>query len=48
MVKTHVVRPEPVLEGGLLELDKHWDEQTVFANQDEVRSAKEAPHTEVV
>ncbi len=48
MVITLVVRPEPVLEGGLLELDEHWDEQAVFADGDEVTSAKEAPHSEVV
>jgi hypothetical protein len=42
------MRPEPVLEGGLLELDKQWDEQAVFANQDEVTSTKEAPHSEAV
>jgi hypothetical protein len=42
------MRPEPVLEGGLLELDKQWDERAMFANQDKVTSANEAPHLEAV
>ncbi len=42
------MRPEPVLEGGLLELDEQWDERAVFANRDKVTSAKEAPHLEAV
>jgi hypothetical protein len=42
------MRPEPFLEGGLLELDKRWDEQAVFANQDKVMSAKRAPPLEAV
>ncbi len=42
------MRPESVLEGGLPELDKRWDERAVFADQDKVTSTKEAPHSEAV
>ncbi len=42
------MRPEPVLEGELLELDERWDERAVFANQDKITSTEEAPHLEVV
>jgi hypothetical protein len=42
------MRPEAALKGGVLELDDQWDEQAVVTNQDEVTSAKEAPHSEAV
>jgi hypothetical protein len=40
-----VVGPDPVLAGGLLWLDDHWDE---FADQDKVMSTEDAPHAEAV
>jgi hypothetical protein len=42
------MRPESVLEGGVLELEEQWDEQAVVADQDKVMSTKEAPHSEAV
>jgi hypothetical protein len=42
------MRPESVLEGGVLELEEQWDERAMVADQDEVTSAKEAPHSEAL
>jgi hypothetical protein len=42
------MRPEPALEGGVLELDNRMDEQAMATDRDEVTSIKEAPHLEAV